>query len=77
MLCRHNQYVQGFGQVRDATEVSRRERVWEALIERIELDMGESAGALSAEDFRDALCSHLDTEHFVLVTPSSVVRRAA
>jgi len=77
MLCRHNQYVQAFGQVRDATEVSRRERVWEALIERIELDMGEPAGALSAEDFRDALCSHLDTEHFVLVTPSSVVRRAA
>jgi nucleoside-diphosphate-sugar epimerase len=77
MLCRHNQYVQEFGQVRDASEVSRRERVWSKLIACIEGDVGVSAGSLSAQEFRAALGRHLDTEHFVLLTVTAEARKAA
>ena len=77
MLCRHNQYVQEFGQVRDASEVSRRERVWAKLIARVETDVGVSAGSLSARQFRGALSRHLDVEHFVLLPVTAQARKAA
>ena len=40
MLCRHNKYVQEFGQVRDLDEVARRERLWEIAIDEIEYETG-------------------------------------
>jgi hypothetical protein len=66
MLCRHNRYVQDFGQVRDATEIARRERLWDELIVRIELDTGWTAATLSPQNFEAALSRYLDLEHFIL-----------
>ncbi len=77
MLCRHNHYVQNFGQVRDATEVARRERVWDEAITRIEQDSGVAASKMAPKEFELALNDHLDTEHFVLVSQSSVDQQAA
>ena len=66
MLCRHNRYVQNFGQVRDATEIARRERIWDEVVARIELDTGWTVASLSPESFEEALNRHLDLEHFIL-----------
>jgi len=77
MLCRHNQYVQDFGQVRDATEVARRERVWEEVIGRIEREEGMSASKMTPQAFERTMRKHLDTEHFVLLTQASHTRIAA
>ncbi len=77
MLCRHNRYVQEFGAIRDAGEVARRERVWEDLLSRIELDTGWTADALSPRAFEAALSRHLDLQHFVLKAPQRFARRAA
>ncbi len=64
MLCRHNRYVQNFGQVRDLDEVSRRERIWRDFIRDLEKSAGRPAGALSAEEFRKALKEGLDLKKF-------------
>ena len=77
MLCRHNRYVQDFGQVRDATEIARRERIWDELMARIELDTGWTVATLSPESFEEALDRHLDREHFVLKTTTKPTRAAA
>ena len=44
MLCRHNKYVQEFGQVRDLDEIARRERLWENAIDEIEFETGPPGG---------------------------------
>jgi len=77
MLCRHNRYVQDFGQVRDATEVARRERVWDEVMGRIEKDVGMTASKMSPRDFTRAINEHLDVEHFVVFTKKSEARAAA
>ncbi len=64
MLCRHNRYVQDYGDVRDLDEVSKRERIWWDLILELERETGEPVGALSAEGFRTALGERLDLESF-------------
>lgn len=64
MLCRHNRYVQEFGQVRDPGEISRREKVWSEFIEELEKRTGQAAGALPADTFRTALAEDLDLERF-------------
>ncbi len=51
MLCRHNRYVQDFGQVRDLDEISRRERLWREFLIELEYETGTEPGALSAEAF--------------------------
>lgn len=66
MLCRHNKYVQKFGQIRDEKEIARRERVWHDLIERLEKAHGRPVGSLSAHEFKDALYANLDPDEFVL-----------
>lgn len=66
MLCRHNRYVQDFGQVRDPGEISRREKVWWDFCLALEAETGGPAGALSAEAFRQALAARLDLETFEL-----------
>jgi nucleoside-diphosphate-sugar epimerase len=68
MLCRHNNYVQNFGQLRDLDELARRERVWSSFIEVVENEMGISAGGLSPETFTSILNRYLDLENFVLMT---------
>jgi len=64
MLCRHNRYVQAFGQVRDPDEVARRERVWEDAIDGIEFDSGRTAGKMSSGEFARALRARLDPRTF-------------
>ncbi len=66
MLCRHNRYVQDFGQVRDPGEISRREKVWWDFCLALEAETGGPVGALSAEAFRQALAARLDLETFEL-----------
>ncbi len=68
MLCRHNRYVQNFGQVRDLDEISRREKVWWDFCLGLEEKTGAPAGALSAEEFRQAIAEGLDLESFELRT---------
>lgn len=64
MLCRHNRYVQNFGQVRDLDEISRREKVWWDFCLDLEERTGSPVGAMSAEDFRRAVDEDLDLETF-------------
>ena len=64
MLCRHNKYVQQFGRVRDADEVSRRERLWQEAIEDMEFTTGRQAGSLSAAEFRQRLEARIEPQAF-------------
>ncbi len=67
MLCRHNRYVQNYGQVREPDEISRRERIWLEFVQDLQEKTGSPAGALGAEAFREALGRCLDTESFELL----------
>ncbi len=51
MLCRHNRYVQHFGQVRDPEDISHREKSWKEFIDDLERRTGRLAGELSATEF--------------------------
>ncbi|MEM7349987.1 MAG: SDR family oxidoreductase [Acidobacteriota bacterium] len=64
MLCRHNRYVQNFGQVRDADEISRREKIWWDFCMDLEQQTGGTVGAMSAEEFSQAVEEGLDLEAF-------------
>ncbi len=64
MLCRHNRYVQNFGQVRDLDEISRREKVWWDFCCGLEQSTGGPVGAMAAEDFGRAVSESLDLERF-------------
>ena len=66
MLCRHNKYVQLFGNMRDADEIARRELVWEQAMERLESRSGRQAASMTASEFRRALAGVLDTKAFRL-----------
>jgi hypothetical protein len=65
MLCRHNKFVQDFGRVKDADEVSRRERVWAEALSRIEEESGRQAGSLEAVEFRRRIEALLDLKTFL------------
>ena len=52
MLCRHNRYVQDFGQIRDLDEISRREHRWQLFLEGLEKRLGIPAAELPADRFR-------------------------
>ena len=65
MLCRHNRYVQNFGAVKDADEISRREKIWWDFCHELEEETFEPAGAVDAERFHTAVNGRLDTESFV------------
>lgn len=62
MLCRHNKYVQRFGQIRDLDEVSRRERDWLTFVEELEDTHDQCVGALSSKKFHYALKKHFNLE---------------
>jgi hypothetical protein len=64
MLCRHNKYVQQFGQVRDQEEVARRERLWENAIDEIEFDTGRLVPSMRSPEFRRLLAERLDLRTF-------------
>ncbi len=64
MLCRHNKYVQEFGQVKDADEIARRERLWENVIDEIEYDTGRQAASMRPREFRALLADRIDLRRF-------------
>jgi nucleoside-diphosphate-sugar epimerase len=66
MLCRHNKYVQEFGKVRDADEVSRREKVWEDALAAIEQQTGHEVGSVKPVVFRTLLAEQVDLRAFRL-----------
>jgi len=59
MLCRHNQWVQEFGKIRDADEIAHREKIWAKLIGRIERDTGRMAASIPPHQFRGILADLL------------------
>jgi len=64
MLCRHNRFVQDYGKVKDAGEISRREKIWRRFVHELEERTGEPAGSLPAKDFRSALEAAIDLDSF-------------
>jgi hypothetical protein len=64
MLCRHNRYIQDYGQIRDLAEISRREKLWTEFIKTLEAQTGQPASAISAEAFRTALADYFDLTSF-------------
>ncbi len=64
MLCRHNKYVQHFGQLRDLDEIAARERAWEHAIEEIEFESGRQVASMRASEFRRQLGERLDLRTF-------------
>ncbi|MFQ5526479.1 MAG: SDR family oxidoreductase [Thermoanaerobaculia bacterium] len=64
MLCRHNKWVQDFGQLKDASEISRREKIWWDLMLEAEQRFDRPAGALSTAEFRSFVADTLDPEQF-------------
>jgi nucleoside-diphosphate-sugar epimerase len=64
MLCRHNKYVQEFGQVRDLDEIARRERLWENAIEEIEYETGREVASMRPREFRRLLSEKADLRSF-------------
>jgi nucleoside-diphosphate-sugar epimerase len=64
MLCRHNKYVQEFGQVRDLDEVARRERLWENAIDEVEYETGRQVASMRPREFRRLLGERLDLRAF-------------
>lgn len=65
MLCRHNRYVQKFGEVRDLNEISRREQIWDQFITDLAQETGQVVATLPAEQFQAAVERYLDVEQFV------------
>jgi hypothetical protein len=59
MLCRHNEWVQDYGNMRDAEEIARREAAWAELVERIEERAGRRAGRIAPREFREMLAGQL------------------
>jgi nucleoside-diphosphate-sugar epimerase len=64
MLCRHNKYVQEFGQVRDPDEIARRERLWENAIDEVEYETGRQVASMRPREFRRLLSERIDLRTF-------------
>jgi nucleoside-diphosphate-sugar epimerase len=64
MLCRHNRFVQAFGQVRDGEEIARREQLWEGAIEEMEFESGRQVTAMRPAEFRRLLSQRLELRSF-------------
>ena len=69
MLCRHNDCVQGFGTIRDADEIARREKVWAGFIARVQQETGRKAAEVSPSEFRRLVARILDVTVFELKSP--------
>jgi nucleoside-diphosphate-sugar epimerase len=66
MLCRHNEWVQEFGEVRDPDEISRREKVWSLLIAGLHQETGRAVAQIPPDEFRALVGRRLDTHAFEL-----------
>jgi diacylglycerol O-acyltransferase / wax synthase len=67
MLCRHNKYVQEFGQIRDLDEISRREKVWLDFCDELENTHDKPVGAIPPAIFHKALKANMDMTTFELL----------
>jgi len=77
MLCRHNNYVQEFGLVRDASEIARRERIWKQALRCIEEDSGVNPASMSPKRFKAALVHYIDMDRFDFRAQTNALRQAA
>jgi nucleoside-diphosphate-sugar epimerase len=64
MMCRHSEFVQEFGTVRDPEEIARRERLWERVIDEIEFGTGRPAASLPAREFRRLIEARIELPAF-------------
>ncbi len=64
MLCRHNRFVQNFGQIKDDDEISRRERIWMRFVLALEQKASKEAGAIAPSEFQNAVFAGLDLSDF-------------
>jgi len=71
LLCRHNRFVQNFGQIWDLDEMSRREKVWLEFIEEVEIEWGGPAGSIPAADFQRLVARKLDLDGFTRREPAT------
>jgi len=55
LMCRHNGYVQNWGQVRDRNEIARREKIWKAFVLDLEKKTGKKFGDVDPEVFHKAV----------------------
>src|SRR5207249_3710478 len=65
MLCRHNQWVQDFGRIRDLNDIARRERVWAGLVEQIERRAARPAARIASDQFHAMLAALLGANALV------------
>jgi nucleoside-diphosphate-sugar epimerase len=64
MLCRHNRFVQEFGQIRDDDEVARRELLWEKAIDQVELQTGQQIASIRPDEFKRLISQVIDLKTF-------------
>ena len=64
MLCRHNRYVQAYGQVRDPDEIARREHLWEEAIDEVEFESGRQVPSMRAAEFRQLMADRIELRSF-------------
>jgi nucleoside-diphosphate-sugar epimerase len=75
MVCRHNRYVQNFGQIKDLNEISRREKLWARFLAQLEERTGKPAANMTAAAFRKALEAEFDLATFNPLAPRTEERR--
>jgi len=64
MLCRHNKYVQDFGNVRDPLDLSRREKLWLEFIDELETETGKPVTEMHSKEFYRRFCEAFDRDSF-------------
>lgn len=64
MLCRHNKYVQDFGNVRDPLDLSRREKLWLEFIDELEAETGKPVHEMHSKEFYQRFCAAFDRDSF-------------
>lgn len=53
-MCRHNGYVQNWGQIRDRDEIARREKIWKSWVSDMEKKHGKKFGDIDPATFHAA-----------------------
>jgi nucleoside-diphosphate-sugar epimerase len=64
MLCRHNKFVQEFGQIKDPFELGRRERLWKAFILELAAETGMPVADMPAKAFFTRFAERFDRDTF-------------
>lgn len=64
MLCRHNKFVQDFGNVKDTMELSRRERLWSDFLARLEREQCRPVSEIPSKEFYRLFTEAFDRDTF-------------